>query len=181
MTNARLLPAISRSTEGKLVTRSRAVPKILTLVTTQPHIHDLFLFFLVQFPTITFPEPPAPPPRNVEVSDKTSDRLSVQFTLIDPPFSDKRGAALLYRKNNSQEAYSFLLRVGRTVTEGPVTMNMQKLSPKTGYEIKLATLSRVIELPGIFRTITDRTFGKTIYFIYMTMMLPNMVTRTGKI
>ena len=126
----------------------------------------LFLY-LVQISTVTFPEPPAPPPTNIEVPDKTSDGLSVKFTLIDPPISDERGAALLYRRNDSQEAYSFL-RTERTVRAGSITLNMQKLNPKTDYEIKVATLSRVIEVPGIFRTITDRTFGKTIYHRTMT-------------
>ena len=42
-------------------------------------------------------------------------------------------------------------------------MHMRKLNPKTEYEIKVATLSRAIELPGIFRTITDRNIRYRFY------------------
>ena len=103
-------------------------------------------------------EPAPPPPRNVEVSERTLDQLSVRFTLIDPAFSDARGAALLYRQNNSGDAYS-LLRTEKPIFPGTHTLNMKELNPKTGYEIKVATFFRRSESLGIFRTITDRTFG----------------------
>ena len=92
------------------------------------------------------------------ISAKTSDAISVKYKLLDSGREGQRGVGVLYRLNNSQKSYSFF----RTARANPVpqTLNIQMLTPGTEYEVKVATLDRTNEFPGIFRTITSRTFGK---------------------
>ena len=85
------------------------------------------------------------------ISRKTSDALSMTYTLLG-----SQEVGVLYRQNNSQKSYSFLQK-GISDTR---TLDIQTLMSGTEYEIKVATLDRITRFPGIFRTITSRTFGK---------------------
>ena len=108
-------------------------------------------YFCFVFSAFSAYSVPSPPPSNIVISRKTSDALSMTYTL-----QGSQEVGVLYRQNNSQKSYSFLQK-GISDTR---TLDIQTLMSGTEYEIKVATLDRITRFPGIFRTITSRTFGK---------------------
>ncbi|XP_028411368.1 uncharacterized protein LOC114533935 isoform X1 [Dendronephthya gigantea] len=118
-----------------------------------------------------FPILPRPPPSNVEISRKTADEISVSFRSLDSSL-----VGLLYRQNNSETSY-------KSLEGGRDLLNIPKLSAAIEYEIKVATMDRN-GFPGIFRTITSRTFESSVieiprsmdicYNYYRNTALPNM-------
>ena len=97
----------------------------------------------------------------------------MKYTLIDGRASNRRGVGVLYRQNNAVKAYS-VLRPGVS----PM-LDIQTLTPETEYEIKVATL-RTTEFPGIFRTVTSRTFGKKRLELRLSLALKFRIrTRLG--
>ena len=94
---------------------------------------------------------------NIRVSSRSSQEIHIAFQGTRSPYGLRLATAVLYRWKDSGEPYKL-----QRINERQNSARLRSLAPGKDYEINAAAYNRTSGFPGVFITVTNNTFGKSV-------------------